>query len=242
MALCCLLNSYALYAQSGCPAITNTNQTTVTACTGYVVDSLQVRTTANWPDKIELVRFDAPQTNPYNRGGGISLGELISSHGIATMRTIPFPLNTGKTSKTYYIYGLLKPEAADTSCRPFALVTVTIHPNPTATVIAREATCTGTVSLTDGEVHISGFAPTDMYEVANKGIFSGTRYAIPKDGVLVKDISRSGTPENYAVRVYTTNGCFIEKSVMLANIPCSCPPGQCIPVVIRKTKSHRPSR
>jgi hypothetical protein len=166
---CCQLLLTSLYAQTGCPTITNTSQTSVAVCTGYIVDSLQVRTTALYPTKIGMVRFDTPQSNPYEGDNGVYLGELISSNGIATMRTISFPPNPETTSKTYYVYGYLKPTPADASCRPFALLTVTIKPNPVATVKTMEATCTGTVSAADGSVAVIGFRPKDRYELANNG-------------------------------------------------------------------------
>ncbi|GAB4009543.1 hypothetical protein GCM10028808_18540 [Spirosoma migulaei] len=217
-----------------CPTIANTDQTSVTACTGYIIDSLQVKTSVFWPDKIELVRFDSPQTNPYDRTDGTSLGELISSNGIATMRTIAFPPTTLTTDRVYYVYGLVKPLPTDANCRPFALVTVTIKANATATIKAQEATCTGSESAADGWVGIVGFEPTDRYEVANNGLFSGESHPIPSDGIIVRNLTRTGKPETYGVRIYSAFGCFVERSVTLANISCACPPVRCVPIVIQK--------
>ena len=229
----------SLYAQTDCPTITNTSQTSVTVCTGYVVDSLQVKTTAFYPTKIGMIRFDTPQSNPYDGDNGVYLGELISSNGIATMRTIPFPPNTGTTSKTYYVYGYLKPTPAEASCRPVALLTVTVNPNPIATIKATEATCAGSVSVADGSVAVVGFKPKDTYELANNGIFSGTSYPIPDDGLIVKNLSRTGTVTNYGVRVYNSFGCYVEKAVMLLNASCSCRPGLCIPFVVQRMVSRK---
>lgn len=222
-----------------CPTITNTAQTSVTACTGYIIDSLQVKTSVFWPDKIELVRFDTPQMNPYDRTDGTSLGELISSNGIATMRTIAFPSNTSTTDKTYYVYGLVKTLPTEASCRPFALVTVTIKPTATATIKAQEATCIGTESAADGWLGIVGFESTDRYEIANNGLFSGESHPIPTDGVVVRNLSRTGKPATYGVRIYSAFGCFVERSVTLANIACACPPVRCVPIVIQKLKRIR---
>jgi len=231
----CLLSTKKVKAQ--CPSITNTTQTSVTVCSGSLVDSLQVRTTAFWPDKIELVRFDTPQVNPYK--GGVSLGELISSNGIATMRTVAFPPNTDVSDKTYYVYGRLIPLASDTTCRPFALVTVIVKPAPIATLLAREATCQDSVSLADGWVRINNVAPTDTYEVANKGIFSGNSQPIPTDGVVIQHLKRTGKPETYAVRLYSAFGCFVERSITLLNTSCACLPAKCVPIFVRKIRSGR---
>lgn len=236
---CCQSLLTSLYAQTDCPTITNTNQTSVTVCTGYIVDSLQVKTSAFFPTKIGMVRFDTPQSNPYEGSNGVYLGELIASNGIATMRTISFPPNTETTSKTYYVYGYLKPTPADVSCRPFALLTVTIRPNPVAIVKATEATCTETVSVADGSVSVVGFKPTDTYELANNGLFSGTSYPIPNDGLIVRNLNRTGAVATYRVRVYSSFGCYVEKAVMLMNTPCSCVSGLCIPFVVRRIPKVR---
>ncbi|MVM41185.1 hypothetical protein GO730_31640 [Spirosoma sp. HMF3257] len=188
---------------------------------------------------MELVRFDSPQTNPYDRINGVSLGELISSNGIATMRTIPFPLNTEASDKTYYVYGIVKPIPTDANCRPFALLTVTIKANATATLKAQEASCTGSVSEADGWVSVLGYQPTDRYEVSTNGIFSGQSYPIPNDGIVVRNLSRTGKSQTYNVRIYSEFGCYVERSVKLENISCSCPPVRCVPIVIQKVRRGR---
>lgn len=171
MVLFFLLVSTELFAQSDCPTITNTDQTSVAVCSGAPVGSLQVRTTAIQPYKIEFIRFNVPQSNPYKGTGGVHLGELSPEDGLATMNGSVFPTNDGSTDKTYYVYGCLKPEPADTTCRPFALITVTIKPAATATVVAQEATCNGTLSMADGLVKLVGYALNDTYEVSTNGQF-----------------------------------------------------------------------
>ncbi|GAB4039644.1 hypothetical protein [Spirosoma gilvum] len=198
---------------------------------------MQVRTTAFWPDKIELVRFDSPQTNPYN--GGVSLGELIASNGIATMRTISLPPNTDVVDKTYYVYGRLSPFPTDTTCRPFALLTVIVKPAPQATVSAQEATCQDSVSLANGWVRINDVTQIDTYEVANNGVFSGASHPIPADGMVIQHLKRTGKPQTYKVRIYSAFGCYVERSITLANTSCACPPAKCVPIVIRKIRSGR---
>lgn len=217
-----------------CPTITNTTQTSVTACTGYIIDSLQVKTSVFWPDKIELIRFNSPQTNPYERIDGVSLGELISSNGIATMRTIAFPPNTDASDKTYYVYGVVTPAPTDVNCKPFALITVTIKASAMATLQAQEASCMGSESAADGWIKLIGYQPTDRYEVSTNGLFSGQNYPIPTDGVVVSHLSRTGNPKTYDVRVYSAFGCYTVQSVMLANIACICLPEKCVPIVIQK--------
>ena len=229
--------STTLYAQTGsCPTIMNTSQTSVSVCSGYLVDSLQVQTTASWPNKIELVGFESPQTNPYTGSAGVSLGELISSNGIATMRTIPFPPNTNPDDKVYYVYGLLQPRPADTTCRPFALITVNVKPGPTGTIQAYEASCKGSVSAMDGRISVLDFTTDSRFEVSTNGIFSGFSLPIPADGILVKNISRTGQRQSYGIRLYSSFGCFTQHTVTLNNGLCNCPPVVCVPIVIRKIK------
>lgn len=238
--LCCLFGSTVLFAQSDCPTITNTAQTSVAVCSGAPVGSLQVKTTAGQPYKIEFVQFDVFQPNPYKGTGGVHLGELDPENGLATMNGAVFPTNDGPSDKTYYVYGCLKPEPADTTCRPFALITVVIKPAATATLLAQEATCNGAVSAADGQVRIVGFAPTDTYEVSTSGQFTDKSSPVPADGLAVRNRTRTGTAETYRVRIYSDFGCYVERTATLTNTSCAaCPPAACIPFTIVKTRSRR---
>jgi hypothetical protein len=118
----------ALKAQQ-CPTITNTDLTSVSICSGQLVSKLQVNTSATAPAyRIEFVRFDTIQTNPYLGKNGVHLSELQPSEGKATATNVELPANTSATNKTYYIYACLKPEPDISVCSPFALITVTVIP------------------------------------------------------------------------------------------------------------------
>ncbi|GAB3712542.1 hypothetical protein GCM10027592_51050 [Spirosoma flavus] len=226
----------SLRAQTAnCPTITNTSMISLTICTGNLVDSLQVNTTAVLPNQIEFVRFDTLYANPYKGRNGVHLGEINTVNGKATQYAISFPPHTGTTDRVYYVYACLKPEP-DSTCAPFALITVFVKPNPTANVVVKEATCFGSVSQADGQVSISGYAPTDTYEVSNNGTFTGTGQPIPNDGVIVSGISRTGTPTIYSVRIYNSQGCYVDKYATVLNRQCDCPPSKCLPITVLKAE------
>lgn len=220
-----------------CPTITNTSLTTVTICTGRQVDLLEVNTTAVAPYTIEFVRFDEKQVNPYTNMVGEFVGEASPSGGTASITNVDFPANTGTTDRIYYVYACLKPVPVDETCIPFAYITVIVKPNPTASLLAKEATCSGVTSATDGYVALSGYAPTDTYELLTNGVYAGVGQPIPANGRVVSGLSRTGTSQVYTVRVYSGAGCYAETSVNMMNAPCECPPPRCVPITIQKTKS-----
>ncbi|MFD2937203.1 hypothetical protein [Spirosoma flavum] len=236
LSLLCLLITPVLWAQTGsCPTITNTRMLSVTVCTERVIDSLQVNTTGT----IEFVRFDALQTNPYKENGVAYVGEPVLVNGKATLRNVLFPANWGTKDRLYYVYARLKQAPTNPTCLPFAQIIVYIKANPTASVVVKEATCYGTQSQNDGQVSLTGYSPTDTYEMAIKGTFTGQGKAIPADGVIVTNGSRTGIPKLYTVRIYNSSGCYTDRSILMTNAPCNCLPISCMPMTIAKTKSGR---
>lgn len=115
----------------GCPSITNTDLTAVAICSGQLVSSLEVNTTATTPaNLIEYVRFDSIQANPYLGKNGVHMVEAYPYFGKAVSVNVAFPTNTTSANKVYYVYACLKPEPDISVCSPFALITVTIKPQP----------------------------------------------------------------------------------------------------------------
>ncbi|GAB3993521.1 hypothetical protein GCM10028807_28940 [Spirosoma daeguense] len=236
LTICCLADLSPLRAQTICPTITNTAMTSLTICTGQVVDSLEVNTSIVLPDRVEFVRFDTMYTNPYKGHGGVHLGEFVPINGKATQYNISFPAQSGTTDRVYYVYACVKPMPSDTNCAPWALITVTVRPNSVANVVVKEATCFGTVSQADGELSLSGYAPTDTYEVSSNGTFTGLGQAIPANGIIVSGLSRTGTAVVYSVRIYNAQGCYVDRYATVLNRNCDCPPAKCIPIAIQRAE------
>lgn len=234
-----------LKAQSNsCFTITNASPTPLTVCTEATIEKLEVNTTVLPSDTIVFMRFDTYQTNPYAERGGVPIGEVRPRQGKATLRNVIFPAHFDLPDRVYYVYARLKTAPADVNCTPFALVTVFIRANPTASVVVKEATCYNTETQRDGQVSITGYQPTDTYEMAVDGRFSGRGSAIPipADGVIVGGISRSGVPKTYNVRIYNSLGCFSDRSITMTNAVCTCATTHCVPFVIAKVKTGRVSK
>ena len=238
-----LLITTLLKAQgSSCPAITNASLTSLTVCTGSVIGKLEVNTTVLPSDTIEFVRFDTYQTSPYAKQGGVTMGEVVSRQGKATLRNLTFPLHFDLPDRIYYVYARLKTASTDPKCIPFALITVFIRAKPMASVVVKEATCYATETQRDGQVSITGYQPTDTYEMAVNGSFSGRGSAIPANGVIVGGISRTGIPKTYTVRIYNSLGCYSDRSITMTNAACTCVTIHCVPIVIVKVKSGQTSK
>ncbi|AQG80733.1 hypothetical protein [Spirosoma montaniterrae] len=185
-----------LLPNADCPTITNTETTTVAVCTGQPVTALRVNTTAT-TYKIEFVRFDAPQTNPYLSKEGIHLGEIIPDNGVAVQQFVDFPANTGQTDKIYYVYACLKPMPDDPACQPFALITVTVRPEPTATTSALGLAC-----LNNGRAQLTGGSTIDNSTYA----WSGPGIDATNQNEQNPVVSGAGT---YSL-IVTANGCISE--------------------------------
>lgn len=114
-----------------CPSITNTDITAIEICSGQLVSQLAVNTTAsNPPNLVEYVRFNTLQGNPYLGKDGIHMVEAYPYNGKAIAVNVTFPPNTTTVDKVYYVYACLKPEPDISVCSPFALITVTVKPQP----------------------------------------------------------------------------------------------------------------
>ncbi|GAB3773417.1 hypothetical protein GCM10028818_14930 [Spirosoma horti] len=238
-----LLITPVLKAQpTSCPRITNPALTSLTVCTESIINQLEVNTTVLPSDTIEFVRFDTHQANPYVEQGGVPLGEVMPGQGKATLRNVIFPAHFDLPDRVYYVYARLKTAPADPNCSPFALITVFIRANPMAALVVKEATCYATETQRDGQVSLTGYQPTDTYEMAVNGHFSGRGRTIPADGVLVSGISRTGIPKAYGVRIYNSLGCYVDRSMIMTNAMCTCPTTHCIPIVIVKVKTGRGSK
>ncbi|WP_192579011.1 SdrD B-like domain-containing protein [Fibrisoma limi] len=156
--------------------------------------------------------------------------------------TIPNAMTANSGSYTLTVTNLI------TGCSSSIGVDAVVNPAPeSVTLAAREATCDGSTSRSDGQVVLGNFGPNDRFDVSTGTTYNGaTSYndalPIPANGVILSNISRTGTPQTYIVRVFTQAGCFIQRSVVLQNTQCECPPAKCVPFVIQKIKSRTAGR
>jgi gliding motility-associated-like protein len=116
---------------------------------------------------------------------------------------------------------------ATNGCQNTVTITIgtsTVIPAFTATIIP--ATCSGTVANNDGTILISGNASTDTYDLSQSATYTGTAtystgLPIPFGGVLTNTLSNPVASTPYTIRVFGSNGCFKDTTVLLTPTNCS---------------------
>ena len=130
----------------------------------------------------------------------------------------------------------------DFSCCPFIVEEDTL---PTFRATAVPVTCTGSTTLANGEIVLSGFNAAYTYQYSAGPNFneaaslSGLAKTIPANGVIVNTLNNPTTAQSYTIRVYNASGCYTDVTVMLLPTVCGCPENVCVPFVIRQTRGPR---
>ncbi|WP_170061104.1 SdrD B-like domain-containing protein [Spirosoma aerolatum] len=130
-------------------------------------------------------------------------------------------------------------QCSDFSCCPFIVEEDTL---PTFKAVAIPVTCVGNVAQTNGQIVLSEFKAgyTYQYSLGNtfnaSATLSGATKAIPVDGVIVSNLANPVTTQSYTIRVYNSNGCYTDVTVLMTPTVCGCPASVCVPLVIRQTK------
>jgi hypothetical protein len=128
-------------------------------------------------------------------------------------------LVTGLTQNGVYHFILFSPldNCADT-------VTVTRQALLRYEVVAASATCAGDSTNKDAFIQLAGFAPNATFglTLGSQYDVSTTPQAIPADGVLLKNGVNPPTDQTYTVRVFSENGCFTDKTIVLKHVNCQC--------------------
>ncbi|MBO0933220.1 SdrD B-like domain-containing protein [Fibrella aquatilis] len=127
----------------------------------------------------------------------------------------------------------------DYSCCPY-IVEEDILPNFTAQAVA--ASCTGSTPQTNGYLRLTGFQADHTFQYSLGTSFdpatslSGTAKAIPTNGIIAASLASPVSAQYYTIRVYNTQGCFTDRTVLLQPTVCNCPTAACAPFVVRKTR------
>jgi len=109
-------------------------------------------------------------------------------------------------------------------------IVLTVNPLPTATAIAISPTCpaTGATPNSDGMLKLMSFPSGATYQYSTGSSFNAgsaipaSAAAIPADSLLVSNLANPATTQDYTIRVYDTNSCQIDVTVVLNNTDCSC--------------------
>ena len=161
---------------------------------------------------------------------GTSL-KIFSASGLATDITSQFTISGNSitrsltATKTYYAacvhdtYPTCKSTGDD--------FTMTINDVPTATAVATDPTCTGPTANSDGKITLAGFT-TEKYAYTTGATYSGTATyatatAIPASGIIVSNLPNPAVSQDYTVRIFNANGCYIDRTVTINHVDCNCP-------------------
>jgi hypothetical protein len=124
-------------------------------------------------------------------------------------------------------------------------VVFTMDSLPIFRIRAIQATCSGNAIQANGRLVITGFNKTHSYQYSAGPAFnsaaslSGTAKSIPSNGVLTSALVSPTTRAAYSVRVYNQSGCYVDQTALLLPTVCGCPTNDCVPYMIKKTRTPR---
>ena len=114
-------------------------------------------------------------------------------------------------------------------CDSTVTISLTFNALPTATTAAAtNVTCTGTTPNADGTITLSGFTTGDTYDYTTGSTYSGTATyssgstTIPVGGIIVNTLTNPSVSQDYTVRIFNSNDCYVDRTVTLTETDCSC--------------------
>ena len=127
----------------------------------------------------------------------------------------------------------------DFSCCPFIIEEDTL---PTFQATAVPVMCTGSTTLANGQIVLTGVKTGYTYQYSAGASFnlaaslSGLAKAIPANGVIVSTLANPTTAQSYTIRVYNAAGCYTDVTVLLTPTVCDRAASVCVSLVIKQTK------
>lgn len=108
--------------------------------------------------------------------------------------------------------------------------TVSVDANPSTIAVAADATCQAgtTIVNTNGKITLIGFSPSEKFDYNTGATYTGSAtYAsatpIPTNGEIVANLPNPTTAtQDYTVRIFNANGCFIDRTISLSQTNCTC--------------------
>ena len=130
------------------------------------------------------------------------------------------------------------------ACCPFIILA---NPAPSLTALAVSASCVGAVAQANAAITLVGSSTGAVsYNITKGSSFTAAAplFASPQalsavvGGVLLGGQPNPALAQDYTIRVYSANGCFADTMVSLQPALCNCPPPQCVPIVVKKTRAQ----
>lgn len=182
--------------------------------------------------------------------------QLLVSGGTSSIAAQPYVYSWGKSTGTFTssvsaltglsadVYSVTVTDA--NGCREVVSFTLTQATDLTLTGQAIAPNCAGPMPRQDGQLLLTGFDPTWRFAISEGSSFTtvitdaGTLPVVPANGVLRNDLPNpdSAPGQSYTIRIYTSDGCSKDLTVIVLPANCVCKPDVCAPVRIRKTKGR----
>ncbi|MEZ4903762.1 MAG: hypothetical protein R2822_19405 [Spirosomataceae bacterium] len=203
--------------QPNCPTVTLIGQGSNEACSGplylYAGSQMGVSKLIRF---CKFVYFTSPTTNPYT--GGILMATLkpeadstaTLDNGLPGLLSSRFPVNTGNTPLTYYVYAIQKSFIAGAACPPpSAVKTYTLNPVPAFTLDSIPACVGDTVYKVNVNILTAGsfrvIVATGIASIGNGPIPTGIIQTVENvSGMTPITLKTTG---DFAVFVQDTKGC-----------------------------------
>ncbi len=202
---------------SGCTNPEIASLTNETICDGENFTSANVTTSVTNSVSVTYQWYDHNGTN--NTGTN-----AISGQTTATLTALP-------TSPGVYQYRVVATDSSDSSCSDEETVTLMIISNPTVTATATDPDCD--IGENTGTITLAGFT-TEKYDMNIGSSYIGTATyttasSIPTSGVITNTLANPSGSQDYTVRIFNSNDCYVDRTVTINEVTC-CPPNICLPI------------
>ncbi len=109
---------------------------------------------------------------------------------------------------------------------------------PTFTASATNVTCGFSSANSDGKITLAGFAATEKFDIVEGATYTGsatyaTATSIPVNGVVRNNIENAN--KTFTIRVFNATNCYIDRTVTLNLMNCTCPAIECVPLNVEQT-------
>ena len=145
---------------------------------------------------------------------------------------------TSVAPSTNTTYVLVAENAA--GCKDTANVVVTVTAKPTVgSLVATQATCTGSIANSDAKIDVSGIVGGDKYSfgTTNAGFSYSSATAYTGGSITVENLANPTSSTIYYVRLYNgADSCFTDVQTTLSPVICITPCGSpnCLGITVKK--------
>jgi gliding motility-associated-like protein len=175
-----------------------------------------------------------PNFTAYSSGNLGCVGEVtVTASSSSTLTNFNWSGPSGFTSTassfTTNVPGSYTVSASDplSGCSSSSVISITTDTAlPIVGATITPATCNGTVSNNDGSIILFGHTLGYKYDYVVGPTYTGsatyaTATLIPLGGVIVNNLPNPSTPQPYTVRIFNTNGCYKDTTLILLPINCN---------------------